>query len=33
VTDVGGSAAIHLALKSGNFGSDDFFTRSFVQLR
>ena len=33
VTDVGGSAAIHLALKSGNFGSDDFFTRSFALLR
>ena len=33
LTDVGGSAAIHLALKSGNFGSDDFFTRSFAQLR
>jgi uncharacterized protein YgbK (DUF1537 family) len=33
LTDVGGSAAIHLALKSGNFGSDDFFTRSFALLR
>ena len=33
VTDVGGSAALHLALKSGNFGSDDFFTRSFALLR
>ena len=33
LTDVGGGAAIHLALKSGNFGSDDFFTRSFALLR
>jgi uncharacterized protein YgbK (DUF1537 family) len=32
-TGVGGNAAIHLALKSGNFGSDDFFTRAFALLR
>ena len=32
-TDVGGNTAIHLALKSGNFGSDDFFTRAFALLR
>jgi uncharacterized protein YgbK (DUF1537 family) len=24
-------AALHLALKSGNFGSDDFFTKAFTQ--
>ena len=23
---------LHLALKSGNFGTDDFFTKAFVQL-
>jgi len=27
-----GGAGLHLALKSGNFGSDDFFTRAFMQL-
>jgi len=27
-----GGAGLHLALKSGNFGSDDFFTRAFTQL-
>ena len=26
------SAGLHLALKSGNFGGDDFFTRAFTQL-
>jgi uncharacterized protein YgbK (DUF1537 family) len=25
-------APIHLALKSGNFGSDDFFTKAFRML-
>ncbi len=25
--------ALHLALKSGNFGADDFFTRAFAELR
>jgi uncharacterized protein YgbK (DUF1537 family) len=24
---------LHLALKSGNFGTDDFFTKAFAQLR
>lgn len=28
----GGGAALHLALKSGNFGSDDFFTKAFGML-
>ncbi len=28
----GTQAAIHLALKSGNFGSDDFFTKAFEML-
>jgi uncharacterized protein YgbK (DUF1537 family) len=27
-----GGAPIHLALKSGNFGSDDFFTKAFGML-
>jgi uncharacterized protein YgbK (DUF1537 family) len=27
-----GGAGLHLALKSGNFGGDDFFTRSFALL-
>jgi uncharacterized protein YgbK (DUF1537 family) len=27
-----GGAGLHLALKSGNFGGDDFFTRAFTQL-
>ncbi len=31
ITDVGG-AAVHLTLKSGNFGGDDFFTRAFRSL-
>jgi uncharacterized protein YgbK (DUF1537 family) len=26
------SAAVHLALKSGNFGGDDFFIRAFRTL-
>jgi 3-dehydrotetronate 4-kinase len=29
----GSNAAIHLALKSGNFGADDFFTRAFTSLK
>ncbi len=28
-----GSGGLHLALKSGNFGSDDFFTKAFAQLQ
>lgn len=28
----GASAAIHLTLKSGNFGTEDFFTKAFAQL-
>ena len=27
------AAAVHLALKSGNFGTDDFFTKAFTVLR
>jgi 3-dehydrotetronate 4-kinase len=27
-----GPGGLHLALKSGNFGSDDFFSKAFVQL-
>jgi uncharacterized protein YgbK (DUF1537 family) len=26
-------AGLHLALKSGNFGADDFFTRAFAMLQ
>jgi uncharacterized protein YgbK (DUF1537 family) len=26
------SAGLHLALKSGNFGADDFFSRAFTLL-
>ena len=29
---VGGGVVLHLALKSGNFGGDDFFTRAFARL-
>lgn len=29
-TTVGGSAGIHIALKSGNFGTEDFFEKAFV---
>jgi uncharacterized protein YgbK (DUF1537 family) len=32
-TGVPGSPAIHIALKSGNFGSPDFFVRSFDVLQ
>ena len=28
-----GPGGLHLALKSGNFGSDDFFTKAFAQLQ
>ena len=28
----GAAGGLHLALKSGNFGSDDFFTKAFAQL-
>lgn len=28
-----GGAGLHIALKSGNFGGDDFFTKAFEQLR
>jgi uncharacterized protein YgbK (DUF1537 family) len=28
-----GADGLHLALKSGNFGTDDFFTKAFAQLR
>ena len=27
-----GGAGLHLALKSGNFGTDDFFTKAFAAL-
>jgi uncharacterized protein YgbK (DUF1537 family) len=27
-----GGEGLHLALKSGNFGTDDFFTKAFGQL-
>ena len=30
-TDVG--AGVHLALKSGNFGTDDFFSKAFTMLQ
>ena len=29
----GAGAGLHIALKSGNFGSDDFFTKAFTMLR
>ena len=29
---VAGADGLHLALKSGNFGGDDFFTRAFTML-
>jgi len=32
VLENGTSRAIHLTLKSGNFGTDDFFTKAFVHL-
>ncbi|WP_295854109.1 3-oxo-tetronate kinase [uncultured Xylophilus sp.] len=32
-TDVDGGAALHIALKSGNFGTDDFFTKAFTALQ
>jgi 3-dehydrotetronate 4-kinase len=28
-----GDGGLHLALKSGNFGGDDFFTKAFAVLR
>jgi len=31
-SDVAEGAAVHIALKSGNFGSDDFFTKAFAVL-
>ena len=33
-TQAGGAtpAGLHLALKSGNFGTDDFFTKAFARL-
>lgn len=31
-TDAMGGTGVHLALKSGNFGSDDFFTKAFTLL-
>ncbi|MEN9765656.1 MAG: hypothetical protein RL397_1611, partial [Pseudomonadota bacterium] len=30
--NAGSAHGLHLALKSGNFGSDDFFTKAFRQL-
>ena len=33
LTDVAGAPGLHLALKSGNFGSDDFFSKAFTMLR
>ena len=32
LTDVAPDGGLHLALKSGNFGADDFFTRAFTRL-
>jgi uncharacterized protein YgbK (DUF1537 family) len=32
VCDAAGDGGLHLALKSGNFGSDDFFTQAFTKL-
>ncbi|HEY8242843.1 MAG TPA: 3-oxo-tetronate kinase [Casimicrobiaceae bacterium] len=32
-TPAAAPAGLHLALKSGNFGTDDFFTKAFAQLR
>jgi uncharacterized protein YgbK (DUF1537 family) len=31
-SDVAGSEGLHITLKSGNFGTDDFFTKAFDQL-
>ena len=31
-SDAAAGAGLHLTLKSGNFGSDDFFSKAFVQL-
>jgi uncharacterized protein YgbK (DUF1537 family) len=31
-TDVGQATPVHIALKSGNFGGDDFFTKAFTVL-
>jgi uncharacterized protein YgbK (DUF1537 family) len=31
-TDVAGGEGLHLALKSGNFGADDFFSKAFTML-
>jgi uncharacterized protein YgbK (DUF1537 family) len=31
-SDANGGAGLHLALKSGNFGTDDFFRKAFTQL-
>jgi uncharacterized protein YgbK (DUF1537 family) len=28
----GSGAGVHLALKSGNFGADDFFAKAFTML-
>ena len=32
-SDAAGGGGLHIALKSGNFGSDDFFTKAFERLR
>ncbi len=32
-SDSAGGTGLHLALKSGNFGSDDFFTQAFARLQ
>ena len=31
-TDVAEGTSVHIALKSGNFGGDDFFTKAFTVL-
>ena len=31
-SELAGSEGLHITLKSGNFGTDDFFTKSFAQL-
>ena len=31
-SDAAGQEGLHLTLKSGNFGTDDFFTKAFTRL-
>jgi uncharacterized protein YgbK (DUF1537 family) len=32
LSDVTAGAGLHIALKSGNFGADDFFAQAFARL-